>query len=33
VAVRHRARGDQGARPVEEFVAGILEEIRTRAIG
>lgn len=33
VAVRHRARGDQGARPVEEFVAGILEEIRTKAIG
>ncbi|MCS5695550.1 threonine--tRNA ligase [Desulfofundulus thermocisternus] len=33
VAVRHRARGDEGVRPVEEFVAGILEEIRTKAIG
>lgn len=33
VAVRHRARGDEGVRPVEEFVVGILEEIRTKAIG
>jgi threonyl-tRNA synthetase len=33
VAVRHRTRGDEGTQPLEEFVARILEEIRTKAIG
>ncbi|RPJ73747.1 MAG: threonine--tRNA ligase, partial [Acidobacteria bacterium] len=30
VAVRTRTGGDQGARPVDEFVAAALEEIRTK---
>ncbi|SHI93638.1 threonine--tRNA ligase [Desulfofundulus thermosubterraneus] len=33
VAVRQRSRGDEGTQPLEEFVARILEEIRTKAIG
>ena len=31
VAVRTRAGGDQGARPVDEFIAAALEEIHARA--
>jgi threonyl-tRNA synthetase len=31
VAVRTRAGGDQGARPLGEFVAAAVEEARTRA--
>ena len=31
VAVRTRAGGDQGARPVDEFIAAALDETRTRA--
>jgi threonyl-tRNA synthetase len=32
VSVRSRAAGDQGARPVDGFVADALEEIRTKAL-
>jgi threonyl-tRNA synthetase len=31
VAVRTRAGGDQGARPIDEFIAAALDEARTRA--
>jgi threonyl-tRNA synthetase len=31
VAVRTRAGGDQGARPVDEFIAAALDEVRARA--
>ena len=31
VAVRARAGGDQGARPVDEFIAAALDEARARA--
>ncbi len=32
VSVRHRNRGDEGAKPVDEVVAGIVAEIRQRAV-
>jgi threonyl-tRNA synthetase len=32
VAVRSRAGGDQGARPVDAFIADALDEIRTKAL-
>jgi threonyl-tRNA synthetase len=32
VSVRSRAAGDQGARPVDGFIAGALDEIRTKAL-
>jgi threonyl-tRNA synthetase len=32
VSVRSRAAGDQGARPVDGFIADALEEIRTKAL-
>ncbi len=31
VSVRHRKLGDQGAKPVEDFLADVLERVRTRA--
>jgi threonyl-tRNA synthetase len=31
VAVRHRTLGDQGAVPLEEFIARVKEEVTTRA--
>ncbi|MBE3588379.1 MAG: threonine--tRNA ligase [Thermoanaerobacteraceae bacterium] len=33
VAVRHRSRGDEGARPLDGFISRLEEEIRTKAIG
>ena len=32
VSVRGRAEGDLGARAVDAFIAGALEEVRTRAL-
>jgi len=32
VSVRSRVAGDQGARPVDGFIAGALDEIRTKAL-
>ena len=32
VAVRHRANGDQGARPVDDFIASALDEVRRRSV-
>jgi threonyl-tRNA synthetase len=31
VAVRHRTDGDQGARSVDDFIAGALDEVRRRS--
>ena len=31
VSVRSRAAGDEGSRPLDEFIASILEEIWTKA--
>ncbi|QDU32011.1 Threonine--tRNA ligase [Poriferisphaera corsica] len=33
VSVRHRSEGDLGAVPTDEFVANIVEEIKTKALG
>ena len=31
VSVRHRSKGDQGARPLSEFVEALQQEVKTRA--
>ena len=33
VSVRHRSEGDLGAVPADEFVASVIEEIKTKALG